>query len=171
MATGRFFPLQTIDLSPTGDPSDFNVATLPIGAQLGQIYEQDGKCYRLVKFSNGTGSVACVVGGAALWEDKDNFLVTSDATDAEAGVNSVAGGFVDVLTDGYYGLIQIGGDQTGVKVDAGTAIADQLSGSATDLTLVHTDDGTASINLVVAIALTAVSGGTSTVRWVLGSLI
>lgn len=172
MATGRFFPLQTLDLSPTGSVSDFNVATLPIGAQLGQIFEQDGKCYRLVKFSNGTGNVACVVGGAAYWEDKSAWLVTSDITDQEASANSGAGGFVDVLTDGYYGLIQIGGDQTGVKVDAGTGIGEQLTAAgSTDMELVSVAVGTAAANLPVAIALTAADAGTATVRWILGNLI
>lgn len=172
MATGRFFPLQTLDLSPTGDPSDFNVSALPIGAQLGQVYEQDGKCYRLVQFDNGTGNVAAVVGGAAYWKSKASYIVTSDATDAEAAaVNGVAGGFLDVLTDQYYGLIQIGGDQTGVSVAAGTAVGGQLSGSTTDMQLAKTDAGTASVNVVVATALTAVSGGTSTVRWNLGALL
>lgn len=171
MATGRFFPLQSIDLSPTGDPADFNVATLPIGAQLGQCYEQDGKVYRLVKFNNGTGNVAAVVGGSAYWYSKADWTVTSDQTDAEGSLNSVAGGFLDVLTDGYYGLIQIGGDQTGVSVAGSTAEGDQLSGSATDMQLARTAESTASVNLAVAIALTAVSGGTSTVRWIFGNLL
>lgn len=171
MATGRFFPLQTLDLSPTGSVSDFNVASLPIGAQLGQIFEQDGKCYRLIKFNNGAGNVAAIVGGAAYWKDKATWVVTSDLTDQEASANSVAGGFVDVLTDGYYGLIQIGGDQS-VMADAGTLVGELLSGGgSTDMELVSTNVGTASVNLPVAIALDTVAAGFVDARWILGNLI
>lgn len=169
--TGRFFPVQGIDLGYTGAVATFNQAALPVMNTLGCALEQNAKAYRLVLHDKGSGSVATVAGGSAYWKTRGSFIVTMDATDQEYGNNCVAGGYLGVVTDQYYCFIQIGGRQTGVSVAAGTGVGGQLSGSATDGQLAKTDAGTASVNLTVAIAVTAVSSSTSTVEWLIGALL
>ncbi len=167
--TGQFFPVETIDFGAGGTPDSFNEATLPVMDVLGVVTQYNGKAYRLVQHDKGTGSVATVAGGSAYWKTKASFIVTMDETDAEFSLNSVAGGYLRVVTDQYYCFIQIGGRQTLVTVAAGTAIGDMLSGSATDGVLAKTAVSTASVNLCVAIAVTAVSSSTSTVEWLIGA--
>lgn len=164
-----------VSLVPANSPATLNVEALANPGDYGKCFEQNGVLYRLVKHDAGTGSVATVAGGSAYWKSYDpasgTFEVTMDATDALFSLNSVAGGYLGVVTDGYYCAIQVGGRQTGVSVAAGTAIGDQLSGSATDGELAKTAVSTAAVNQIVAIAETAVSGGTSTVRWTIGPVL
>lgn len=164
-----------VSLAPATTPDTLNVSALDHPGDLGKIFEQNGALYRIVKHDKGSGSVATVAGGSAYWKAYDpasgTFTVTMDQTDSLYINNGVAGGYLGVVTDGNYCAIQVGGRQTGVSVAAGTAIADQLTGSATDGQLAKTATGTAAVNWIVAIAETAVSGGTATVRWVLGSLL
>jgi hypothetical protein len=136
MASGRFFPVQVMHLGPAGTFASFNEATLPLGTagQVGMVIQDADKCYRLVKFDNGTANVASAANGAAHWKDRSTFTVTSDQTDAESTINGVAGIFLGVLTDSYYGFIQIGGlcsFTTGGSVTKG----DLCIGTTTDLTL------------------------------------
>lgn len=168
-STGQFFPVETIDFGPTGSPDTFNELNLPVMDNIGWVTQYNGKAYRLVQHDKGSGSVATVAGGSAYWKTKASYIVTMDATDAEFGLNSVAGGYLRVVTDQYYCFIQIGGRQTGVSVDASTSIGRCLSGGATDGQLVSTAVSTAAVNLPVAIAVTAASGGTATVEWLIGA--
>lgn len=162
-----------VSLVPSSTVAGLNVAELDHPGDLGKVFELDGKQYRIVKHDAGTGSVATVAGGSAYWKAYDpgagTFTVTMDQTDALYGLNSVAGGYLGVVTDDYYCAIQVGGRQTGVTVAASTAVGDQLSGSATDGVLARTAVSTAAVNYPVAIAETAVSSNTSTVRWMLGA--
>lgn len=167
--SARFSIVQSVDLGSATSLSSVNLAELPQGTALGQQFEQDGKIYKWVQVDTGTGPVAIVAGGAAMYVDYDTDVVTMDTTDA-VSANCVAGGFLTAaVTDGYYTVIQIGGVQTGVKVDAGTGIGETLS-QGTDGELVSTDVGTATVNLPVAVAITAASGGTATVKWNTGNL-
>jgi len=133
MATGRFFPVQIMHLGSVGTIAGFNEATLPFAGQLGMVIEVGNKCYRLVKFDNGTGNVASAANGVAHWKDRSTFTVTSDYTDAESTINGVAGVFLGVVTDGSYCFVQIGGlasFTTGGSVVKG----DLCIGTSTDLT-------------------------------------
>ena len=164
-----------VSLAPATSPDTLNVATLDHPGDLGKVFEQNGALYRIVLHDKGTGSVATVAGGSAYWKVYNpaagTFTVTMDHNDALYGLNSVAGGYLGVVTDAYYCCIQVGGRQTGVTVAASTAIGDQMSGSATNGVLARTAVSTAAVNQIVAIAETAVSGSTSTVRWSSGALI
>jgi hypothetical protein len=166
---GRTVLLNGVDLGPTGLVSSFNESALPKGGQLGQIYEADGKFYRLVQFDNGD-AVASAAGNAAYWKTKSSYIVTSDESASEganaSGENAVAGGFLGVLTDQYYGFIQMGGDQASVYVDNAVA-GSMLSGGTTDGQLVETTAGTTGgpVNKLVAIALGTDDTNRVTVRW------
>lgn len=191
MPVGRSFLVQHIHLGKTGDVKtatfDALGGTVTSGAgpwqgQLGQVFEQDNKFFRLVKFDNGAGDVAAIDGGIVYWKDKANWTVTTDASDSEGLANGVAGGTHVAVTDGYYFFIQVGGDQAAVQVAASTVNGDKLSGHATtDNILTRTAAGTAAVDNVVAVALTT-RGSTTTdvgaslansskVRWIVGMLL
>lgn len=174
--------VQTVDLGPVGNPRKFNESSLPKGGQLGAVFEYEkGKFFRLVKFDNGTGNIASIDGGVAYWKDKANWTVTADASDSEGGANEVAGGMHNVVTDGNYCCIQVGGDQAAVVVAANTVAGDSMTGHAsTDNVLTRTAAGTAPVDKLAAVALST-RGSTTTdngaslansskVRWVLGNL-
>jgi len=95
---------------PASGPGYANDATAK--AVLGSLYRENGKVWRYVQFDNGTGDVAAVAGGAAVWKTlaptSGSFIVSSDYTDA-IGKNLVAGILGCVVTDQYYTWIQVGG--------------------------------------------------------------
>ena len=173
MASGRSILTQTVDLGPTGSFATFNESTLPASGHLGMVVEYAGKVYRLVKFDNGQGNVASAAGGVVHWKTRASFIVTSDQTDAEAGINSVAGGTLGVVTDLNYCFVQIGGLQT-AKVAASTAVGDACVGATSDNVFGRTAMSTAPIGIPYAIAYSAVdtpTTGFSYVYWVLGNLL
>ena len=167
---GRTFGVGTVNIAPAATIGALNVAQLANPGDLGKVFEAEGKWYRIVKFDNGAGNVAAAVGNAAYWKDRDDFVVTSDYSDSDCVPNAVAGGFLAVVTDGYYCAIQVGGVQTGVNVATGAAVGDQLSVSSTDGRLATTASGTASVNLAVALCMSAESSNTATVQWLPGAL-
>tara|TARA_Y100001951_G_C11137039_1_gene181419 strand:+ start:130 stop:588 length:459 start_codon:yes stop_codon:yes gene_type:complete len=150
------------------------------------LMEWGNRVWRLVKVDQ-DDAVDHIDGGVAYWKDRSAWQVTADASDGEGLANGVAGGThvaLDVSTYSAtrYVFIQVGGDQAAVAMSStSTAISDPLSGHAsTDNQLVRTAAGTASINNVVATALSA-DGSTTTdngatlaqsskVRWVVGAL-
>lgn len=167
MATGRFFPVQIMHLGAVGTIAGFNEATLPFAGQLGMVIELGSKCYRLVKFDNGTGNIASAAKGAAHWKDRSTFTVTSDQTDAESTINGVAGVFLGVVTDGYYCFIQIGGYvlfTTGGSVVDG----DLCIGTSTDLVFA-TQGAVNTLPVIVANATDSGSDGTGYL--ILGNLL
>lgn len=133
---GRFFPVIGLHLGATGAFSTFNESTLsnsgigPFLGQLGMVIEADNKVYRLVKFDNGA-AVASAAGTPAYWSDRSSYVVTSDASASESGINGVAGGFLGVVTDLYYCFIQIGGLQS-IVTDGNAVPGSACIGSATD---------------------------------------
>ena len=173
MAAGRTFLVQHLHLGSQGNVRTFKSATLggtvtsgvgPWLGQLGQIFEQDGKFFRLVKDS-ADNDVDYIDGGVAYWDDKANYVVTADASEGEALANGVAGGThvaVDVSAEGVlYFFIQVGGDQAAVVVAASTVAGDHMTGHAsTDNVLTRTAAGTAPVNKLVGTALT--TRGTTT---------
>ncbi len=170
MATGRFFPVQTVHLGQTGAFATFNEATLPIGGQLGMVVEDAAKVYRLVQKHKVTASVATTAGFVAYWNDRANFKVASDETDTQAAVNGVAGAFLGVITDEYYCWIQIGGLQSIGSKDA-TSAGDMLLGSTTDGQLATIAAGTAPTNVVFAIAYGTAAANLVAAYWLLGNLL
>lgn len=184
--TGRSLLVQHMHLGPKGNVRTFNESALPTGAGVGQVFEHQGRFYRLAKFNNGAGDVATIDGGVMYWHTKltaaTPYVVTADASDGEALANGVAGGSHAVITDGNYMFVQCGGDQAAVQVAASTVASDQMSGHAsTDNILTRTAAATASVNVCVAIALStrgttttdegASLANSSKVRWMLGALI
>jgi len=171
MATGRFFPVQIMHLGSVGTIAGFNESTLPFAGQLGMVIEVGNKVYRLVKFDNVTGNVASAAGGAAHWKTRASFIVTSDQTDAEAGVAGVAGGFLGVVTDGNYCFVQIGGVQS-VTTDGNADAGDIAVGTSTDLTFAGVTGAAAPYFYPVGVFYTADgSGTTADMYWSLGMLL
>lgn len=169
MALSRFFPVQGIHLGAGGTYAAFNQSTLPLAGQLGFISEDGGKVYRLV-LRNNTADVATVAGHVAVWKDRDNFVVSSKASESQAGVNAVAGAFLGVITNANYCFVQIGGKQN-CLVAASVAAGDKLTGPTTDGTFVRNAAATAAPDEPWAIAYTAISGGKADVQWLTGKLI
>jgi len=191
MPVGRTFQVGSLHLGPAanGDPRKYLETSLPQGGQLGQIFEKDGRFYRLVKVDL-TDAVDGLDGGVAYWADKASYAVTFDASGGEAGANGIAGGchkVVDVstytinVTDPYI-FIQVGGDQAAVVVAASAVAGDHMTGHAsTDNVLTRTAAGTAPVDLLAAVCLStrgtttsdngASVSNSSKVRWILGSLI
>lgn len=176
--TGRFFPITVYGLGPGASFTNTYSAldTTGNGASpqqglLGGVVENQGKCYRLVQFSTGTGTVASTVGGAVHWKTRASSLVTSDQTDAEASLNSVAGGALTAgITTLYYCWIQMGGVQavvTDTTASAGTA----LIATTTDLTLVATTTNTKGNQLIYAISYGTNSTTSANAYWVFGNLL
>lgn len=192
MATGRSFLVQHLHLGPTGSVLSFSETTLNNGGagpwlgQLGQVFEQNGKFYRLVQ-GDVDSDVDYIDGGVAYWHDKSNYIVTADASEGEAGANGIAGGThkamdVSVVGADRYFFIQCGGDQAAVVVAASTVASDHMTGHAsTDNVLTRTAAGTAPVNLLAGTALTtrgtttsdsgASVSDSSKVRWHFGALI
>jgi hypothetical protein len=171
MASGRFFPVQTIHLGQKGTVAGFNEETLAVQPGiLGCIFEKDNKAYRIVKVSN--NGVPSVAASAAHWYDRPNFVVTQDKSFGTLASNGIAGGFLGVLTDGYYGIIQVGGAQAGVLSDGSANAAGDLMVGCTADTNGALMLQAAANQLAVAIATAGDGGGTTNaVYWLLGSLI
>lgn len=111
-----------------------------------------------VKFDNGAGNVAAVAGNLAYWLTRNatTYTVTMDVSDSDR--NLVCGVFLNVLTDGRYGFIQIAGRHATVKTNADDDIAkgDAIIGSAAgDGTCDSTAQDTAPTNRVAGWALAA----------------
>lgn len=101
---------------------------------------KNGKRYMYVKFDNGAGNVAAAAGQAcyiktlADWDPPNGkALVTSDVSDSLGGgaPSICVGVFVNVITDGRFGFIQIAGVRANVLTNANAA-GDRLIVSTTD---------------------------------------
>jgi len=103
----------------------------------------DGRKYQYVQFDNGSGNIAAVAGAPCAYapDATDNeCVVTSDLSD---GGSIAIGCFLSVLTDTYYGWIQIAGFVKDVPVSgnqAEAAAGDALHGN-TDATWSYTAVG------------------------------
>lgn len=172
MATGRLFPVQTVHIGQTSNYATMNVSALAYAGQLGMVFEDGGKAFRIVQLTTGTAAVASIAGGVVYWSDRANFKVSTDQTDSEANINGVAGAtLLAGVTDLNYCVIQIGGLQS-CKVAALTAAGDNMIGSTTDGTFGRVAVGAATVQSVIfAIAWSAVSSNFSNVYWQLGTLL
>ena len=112
----------------TGDPTTVNESTPYAPGQLGKEVivtntsasadpGQGAKIFKYVKVDS-TASTTPYKGAVAFWSDRDNFVVTTAATNR----GHVAGIFCGVYPQvGNYGYIQIGGPAVVKYVDAPTA--------------------------------------------------
>lgn len=158
-AGGVFGTINTPEVR-SGGPANNNDSTakMPIGATM----TWNGARYRYVKFSSGTGTVAAIVGGPAYAKTlsvatatvQPVFTVAADQTDSVFSKTPV-GVFISILTDTYFGFIQIGGDAT-VKV-LGAVAGDLLTGGTTDNQFEKISEGSAMTQTQVGV----VKSGTS----------
>lgn len=168
---GRFFPIQTVWLGRTGAFATFNEPSLQFPGQLGAIVEDEGKCYRLVQHSGGTGAVATVAGGRSIWKTRASTLVTMDVTDGEAGgVNDCAGAYLGVITTLYYCYIQMGGSQS-LLSDGSVAKGDLMTGGSTTDGEFDTIGGATELAVAVAYADDSGSPAYTAAYWILGALL
>jgi hypothetical protein len=113
---------------------------------IGEVFcNYDGDWFRCVKFVDGAGNVAGLLGGVVYYTTLPNSstpTVTSDQSDG-LGLNSAAGILVGVVpADTAICIIQVAGVAL-VKVAASTAEGDALIGSSTDQVLGRVAEGTA----------------------------
>ncbi len=137
---------------------------------LGLYREEDGRGYRFVQFSNGSGDVASAANGLAytlndvntVVADTGYWEVTSDQSDTS--VNKVRGVFTAVIADAGFGWIQTKGPCV-VTTDGDDDIAegDAIIAGAADLVCESVAAGTAPTNRVVGWALAADVDGSNTV--------
>jgi len=161
MAGERFgLSPQTAQIS-TGDPRTVNEPErfqespgLPgsiSNAVLGTIVRFDGNLYRYCLHDEGSGAVAVTVGGVAhflaLDPETGIYTVTGDQTDSIGGANAVAGIYGNVVTDGNFCYLQVGGVAL-VNTAASTAAGDKVVGGTTDLTFNRSVAGAAPIDTV-----------------------
>lgn len=173
---GRFFPITGVHLGTSGSFAAFNESTLNNGGagphlgQLGQVFEDSGNCYRLVRRNN-TADVTTTVGGVGHWKDRANYVVTSKASEAQAGVNGVAGAFLLAShTNGNYCFVQMGGLQA-VVVNTTAAAGTALTGTTTDETLVAITTNTLGNQLIYGISYGTNSTTSANMYWLVGNLI
>lgn len=121
------------------------------GFGLGDNYQaSDGRIYKFVKFDNGTGNVAAVVGNFAYYlasTGAETWTVTMDLSDS-SGVG--AGVFQSIPADGEYCWIQVAGPAT-----LTTALTAGSSGNA--LTPVGSTDGTLDVSGLVTDHICAIA--------------
>jgi hypothetical protein len=187
MARGRS-NIQTVSLGAVGNFGTMLEAVSndgPWEGQLGMEVQVDNKTWKLVKLDYDIAAIDGLDGGLAYWEDQDAFVISFDASGAEAGANSLAGGVhqaidVSALTEDQYMWIQVGGEQAAVVVAASAVAGDQGTGHAsTDNVLTRTAAGTAAPDRHAAIILStrgsttsdegAAVANSSRVRWLLGN--
>jgi len=113
---------------------------------IGCLRFEGNKVYKWVKYNSGAGPVAAVAGNVVYYYGAsgvgtvgyDDCVVTMDLTDAVLG----AGVLQAILTNGYYGWIQVRGPAT-----LTTALTAGADGNA--LTIVGTTDGTLDVSALV----------------------
>jgi hypothetical protein len=124
------------------------------GFGLGDLYTaHDGRIYKFVLFSDGTGNVAAVAGNVCYYVAEtgmETWTVTSDLSDSN---NIGAGVFQSVPADGEYCWVQVAGPAT-----LTTALTAGADGNA--LTAVGATDGTLDVSgavtdVIVAYAIDA----------------
>lgn len=183
---GAFSPVQTMDLGPAGNPRTFSQTTLPQGGQLGMLLTYQNQMFRLVQWDQSAGgTVDGIDGGVAYWEDRLLYTVHFDESAGEGQANGVAGGThaafdVSSFTVDQFIFVQVGGIQLAVVVDASTVAGDMMAGG-NDNELTRTAEGSAVVDLGVAVALSSQASTTSDegasvansarVRWIVGAML
>ena len=111
----------------------------------GRFEDEDGKVYKYVLFSDGTGNVAAVAGNVVYYGASSTTTVTSDLSDS---VNVGAGVLVGAPADSEYCWVQIKGEAT-----LATSLTAGADGNA--LTAVGATDGTLDVSAAVTDAVVA----------------
>jgi len=104
----------------SGDPTTANETTPFIDGQLGKVTSETntalfspGRAPRVYQYvqRSATDAVTPAVGQIAYWKDLDNFIVTTDVSDAAATNGGLVAGFFPSasLAAGKYGCIQVAG--------------------------------------------------------------
>ena len=117
------------------DPATINEAAVRPDLFLGGIYYYGGKAYKYVQFKD---AVAYLAGHVCLWANAQGTAVTNDKTGGSAVIATtpVAGVAPRVMTEDYYGFIQVGGVAT-IQTDGSVTVGKPL--------VSHTVDGEASM--------------------------
>jgi len=98
----------------------------------------DGREFQYVINDSGSGGVAAVAGAPAVWQGTTTrYCVTPDVSDAAGTGSGVAGAYLSVLGDTYYGFIQTAGFLKDAPVSDGSGAA----GITADEPLGVSDDG------------------------------
>ena len=114
-AFSGFLTVAPGDITSTGDLSPL--------VNVGALAMVNGNIYQYVKFDNGDGNVAAIAGGVCYWYDRTTFTVTSDYSYAGSLLSLAAGLLQSILTDGYWGWIQLTGYYATIKTNADDDIA------------------------------------------------
>lgn len=133
--------LQGADWVSTGDPTTVNESTPFVLGQLGTVVFAKNstlfspglspRAYQYVKLKAGA---TAAVGAKVIWDDYDNYVVTTVGTGTAVNFGKFAGVTPSAtLTAGNYGFIQVAG-QAPVLIDSGTtpAVGHLLIPDATD---------------------------------------
>ena len=106
------------------------------GELIDDVDSEGRKCFKFVKYDNGTGNLTLAAGDVVYYldgSDFDGYTVTKDVSDTD--INQVAGIALSAIGDGEYGFIQTYGYKSNVATNADDDI------SASD-SLIGVGDGT-----------------------------
>ena len=117
---------------------------------VGAIRFEGNKVYKWVKFNNGAGNVAAVVGDFAYYYLAGGLQDDEVTMDLSDSVNVGAGVFQSIIPDGEYGWIQIKG-----KAVLTTALTAGADGNA--LTPVGSTDGALDVSALVTDHIAAIA--------------
>ncbi len=142
-----FVQISPAQLTTTGDATP----VVPVGT----LCHQNGNTYRYIYFDNGDGNVAAAAGLEVFMYDVTTWTVTTDYSYAGSKINLVCGILLSVLTDTYYGWMQIGGYHSAVLAngDGDIVAGDLLIAGAADTGVNRMTAGTAATNRVVGVAV------------------
>ena len=125
---------------------------------LGAIVRHEGNLFRYVLHDEGAGAVAVTVGGVAYFSVLDPetgvYTVSSDQSDSIGGVNAVAGIYGNVVDNGNFCYLQVGGVAL-VNTAASTVAGDKVIGAVTDLIFGRSAAGAAPIDNVYGSVISA----------------
>jgi len=123
-----------------------------------RVTSDDGRVWQYVLFAS--SGVAAVAGAPAAWaQTTTNMAVTADLSDAGTAGGGIAGCFMSVLTDTYYGWIQTKGQVVDAPMSTAVSAGDNLY-AVTDATW---DTANELSHIVRAIALEDDTGGYGTI--------
>jgi len=130
--TNRLKMTQAIaGMPPDVTPADVNTAAADPRFTLGSVYWKGGKAYRYVQFVD---AVAYIAGHVLTWANATGTAVTNDRSGGSAVFATRAVGVaLGVMTENYYGFMQVSGINADVQTDTGVAAGEAL--------VAHTVDG------------------------------
>jgi len=140
---------------PNGARQALGTALYTIDATTGSVLK-----WRYVRLNSTT--TATLVVGPVYYKDNTRGIVTIQSTESLMALNGIAGLLVNVnATNGNFVFILTHGHYGGVAVPAGTAVGDSIYGAAGAQQVGKTSANTATPNVALALAETAVASGVS----------